>query len=154
MGGWLTARAVTVFLLVAMLIPCSAYATEASPGTTFMVGSIEYEVLSGTSVQVDGVPENSVDVEIPAGVEYEGTTYTVSAIGDHAFNFSPQLTSVRIPDSVISIGDGAFRYCIKLTSVTIPDSVISIGGSAFSHCASLASIAIPDSVTSIENGTF
>ena len=32
-----------------------------------------------------------------------------------------------IPDSVTSIGDYAFSYCTRLTSITIPDSVISIG---------------------------
>ena len=40
------------------------------------------------------------------------------------------ITSVIIPDTVISIGNYAF-YGNKLTSVTIPNSVTSIGNSAF-----------------------
>jgi hypothetical protein len=38
---------------------------------------------------------------------------------------------------VTSIGESAFRYCIELTTITIPDSVTSIGRSAFSKCKNL-----------------
>lgn len=49
--------------------------------------------------------------------------------------------------------DGFF-YCSALTSVTIPNSVISIGNFAFGSCTGLKSITIPSSVTSIENNVF
>ena len=49
------------------------------------------------------------------------------------------------------IGDFAFQRCLGLTSIVIPNSVISIGNSAFSDCTSLTSIIIPNSVTSIES---
>ncbi|MEE0974940.1 MAG: leucine-rich repeat protein [Muribaculaceae bacterium] len=39
-----------------------------------------------------------------------------------------------------SIGDGAFCYCENLTSITIPNSVTSIKRSAFEGCSSLTSI--------------
>ena len=73
----------------------------------------------------------------------------VRAIGDHAFCYCENLTSVAIPDSVTSIGDYAFSGCVALTSVTIPSSVTSIGGSAFSDCSGLTSLTIPSSVSSI-----
>ena len=75
-------------------------------------------------------------------------------IGDHAFHYCDSLTSITIPDSVISIGGGAFRFCSSLRSVTIPDSVISIGEGAFTLCSGLTSIVIPDSVISIGGGAF
>lgn len=53
-----------------------------------------------------------------------------------------------------SIGDSAFRNCSGLTSITIPDSVITIGGGAFYGCTGLTSITIPDSVTSIGDSAF
>ena len=48
---------------------------------------------------------------------------------------------VTIPGSVnflpvTSIGDLAFFYCTNLTSVTIPNSVTSVGGGAFESCTS------------------
>ena len=58
-----------------------------------------------------------------------------------------------IPDSVTEIGT-AFVNCKGLTSLTIPDSVISIVDYAFQHCTGLTSITIPESVTSIGESAF
>src|SRR5262245_56848478 len=54
----------------------------------------------------------------------------VTAIGEDAFLLSTNLTSVTIPNSVISIGGGAFAGT-GLTEVTIPSSVTSIGRHTF-----------------------
>jgi hypothetical protein len=70
-------------------------------------------------------------VNIPATVEYDGETYTVTAIASCAFQYCGGLTSVTIPNSVISIGNEAFEDCKKLTSIHIPASVTSIGVGAF-----------------------
>ena len=78
----------------------------------------------------------------------------VRAIGDQAFYYCENLTSVTIPDSVTSIGGSAFSGCSGLTSVTIPDGVTSIGDYAFSDCSGLTSVTIPSSVTSIGDGAF
>ena len=78
----------------------------------------------------------------------------IRAIGDYAFYYCENLTSVTIPDSVTSIGDYAFAYCVSLTSATIPEGVTSIGGDAFLGCTGLTSVAIPSSVTSTGFETF
>jgi hypothetical protein len=77
----------------------------------------------------------------------------VTSIGSGAFQ-GTGLTSVTIPNSVISIGTSAFFYCTSLASVTIPNSVTTIGDSAFCNCDRLANLTIPDSVTSIGYATF
>ena len=48
---------------------------------------------------------------IPETVTYGGTTYTVTGIGDDAFSFCTELTSVTIPASVTRIGSYAFAGC-------------------------------------------
>jgi len=64
------------------------------------------------------------------------------------------ITSITIPDSVVSIGNYAFAGCSGLTSVTIGNSVTSIGGNAFYNCIALTSVNIPDSVTNVGNQSF
>ena len=78
----------------------------------------------------------------------------MTRIGKYAFENCTSLTSVTIPDSVISIGDYAFSSCTSLTSVTIPDNVTSIGNSAFEYCTSLTSVTIPNNVTNIGYRSF
>ena len=50
----------------------------------------------------------------------------------------------------IAIADDAFLSCRNLTSITIPNSIISLGKSALSGCDSLRCIVIPESVTSLD----
>lgn len=88
-------------------------------------------------------------VVIPESVEYNGSYYSVTSIGESAFSGCLGLTSVTIPESVTSIGVEAFFNCSGLISVTIPESVTSIGSSAFYGCSGLISMFIPNSVTSI-----
>ena len=78
----------------------------------------------------------------------------LTSIGNSAFDYCSNLTSVTIPESVTSIGPWAFYGCSGLTSVTIPESVTSIGKSAFWGCSGLTSVTIPESVTSIGESAF
>lgn len=79
---------------------------------------------------------------------------SVASIGNYAFLYCVNLTSVAIPDGVKSIGEGAFSDCENLTSVTIPSSVTGIGEYAFGGCYRLTSVTIPNSVTSIGEEAF
>ncbi len=65
---------------------------------------------------------------------------SITSIGEHAFAFCEDLTSIEIPNSVTSIGDKAFANCLRLTSIDIPNSVTSIGDWAFNRCEGLSSI--------------
>ena len=78
-----------------------------------------------------------------------GNKYTVTTISECAFKGCFGLTSVTIPNSVISIGSYAFQYCSGLTSVTIGNSVTEISERAFLGCSGVTSVTIPNSVTEI-----
>jgi Flp pilus assembly protein protease CpaA len=86
------------------------------------------------------------DVTIPSVATNAegGFTYTVTVIGDDAFQLCYSLTFVIIPDGVLEIGKGAFSYCDNLAEVTIPKSVTVIGDQAFSSCDMLTEIKVAD----------
>ena len=141
-----------LFLSLAMLVPLPMLAAE----FTTVINEINYvldDVIGKAKVIAWG-SGYSGDVVIPASVEHSGVTYSVTSIGDNAFQSCSALTSVTIPNSVTSIGNYAFEGCSGLTSVTIPNSVTSIGGLAFGGCSGLTSLTIPNSVTSIGNEAF
>lgn len=50
------------------------------------------------------------------------------------------ISSIAIPNSVISIGNKAFMGCKRLANITIPENVIVIDYSAFGDCSSLISV--------------
>ncbi len=140
-------------LLVAMIM---AVSTSAS-AQYIEVDGLFYKILSeeDRTVEVGGYQSVSANLEIPEKiVVFDSETYTVTTIGNGAFDGCSGLTSVTIPTSVTSIGNSAFYGCRGLTSVTIPTSVTSIGNSAFYGCRSLTSVTIPNSVTSIGDPAF
>ena len=131
-------------LLVMMLLPLAANAYDAK------VGGIFYN-LSGTTAEVtykkEGKQSYSGVVTIPSSITYKGKTYSVTNIGENAFEYCKGLTSIEIPNSVITIGRDAFRECKGLTSITIPNSVTEIGDGAFAYCHGLKSIVVADGNT-------
>lgn len=108
---------------------------------------------SKTAVVTDHRSSLKSNVEIPSEVTDNGIVYVVRKIGDGAFTWCMDMTSVIIPNTVTEIGNSAFWGC-GLTSVKIPDSVTEIGTSAFGGCGMLRTVEIPESVTKIRKGTF
>lgn len=102
-------------------------------------------------------------IDIPDTVTKDNIDYTVTAIGDSAFESFPtptNVSSVFIPATVRSIGDSAFSYCNALTTVTFAEGsqLKSIGLAAFYGTEQLypkfKEIKIPDSVETIGSGAF
>lgn len=118
-------------LLIAAALPMSAVAS-----------SSDFDIQNGSLVKYNGP---GGDVVIPAGV---------TSIGNYAFSWNDNLTSVAIPNGVTTIGESAFRSCANLRGVSIPGSVTRIGMSAFFQCGALTGVTIPDSVTSIGMDAF
>lgn len=137
----------TTFLLLALLLPATALSHD------FEVDGIYYNI-NGNEVLVTYKNDWNTAVytgaiSIPSTVTYNGTTYSVTTIGDYAFYGCTELTSITIPNSVTTIEYNAFSGCTGLTSLTIPNSVTTIEYDAFYSCTSLVSIEIPNSVTYI-----
>ena len=73
----------------------------------------------------------------------------VTAINSYDFN-DCSLTSIMLPNTIITIGYAAFDGCTGLTSIIIPNSVTTIEGFAFAGSCGMSSIEIPSSVTSLQ----
>ena len=95
-------------------------------------------------------PAPKGDLKIPAtlgGVK-------VTGIGEEAFRFCNDLTSVTVPEGVTHIDTHALAYCRGLQSVTLPSSLRDIGYAAFGKDAELKSVTIPNGVKSIAADAF
>lgn len=60
-------------------------------------------------------------------------------ISDAAFFFCEEMTSVKLPGTLMYIGDMAFFYCAGLSKVEIPESVTHIGDGVFGGCCNIKS---------------
>ena len=79
-----------------------------------------YDVLDGNTVAAHFLqPDEEGKVEIPATVEIDGKTYTVTAIAAGAFKDNKELAEVTIPGTVTTIGDGAFAGCENLRAIYV-----------------------------------
>ena len=89
---------------------------------------------------ITGPVGKPTELDIPSKIIVKEQEYTTTSIGDYAFSYGRGLTSITIPEGVISIGDYAFSECSGLTSITIPESVKSVGNGVFSYCYALAEV--------------
>ena len=139
----------TVLLFILALLPIIANADAVE------IDGIWYNLVNISKVKTAEVTKNpnisyysgsySSEIDIPAKVTYEGTEFDVTSIGAGAFSYCHNaITSITIPNSVISIGSNAFYRCEGLNSIAIPYSVTSIGSNAFGDCSGLTSVHITD----------
>jgi len=64
------------------------------------------------------------------------------------------LTTVILPEGLLTVGTHAFLRCKSLKQVTIPDSVTHIGNYAFSTCEALESVVLGSGITEISYRMF
>ena len=98
--------------------------------------------------------DGMLSVDVQETVEYDGEAYTVTAIGDEAFNNCWGLKAVSLPSTLQTVGQLAFGYCTSLRSVSIPEEVTKIDNEAFTGCSALASVEIGSSVETIGDYAF
>ena len=147
-----TARKICLSILGVLLLISTLYAIIRPIVDPFYNNPLEYSLSdNGEYYSVSGVLDSKAsNIEIPATIDGKPVKY----ISDAAFKDCESITSVTIPNGILSIGASAFEGCKSLTNVVIPNSVNSIGDSAFEACGSLTNIVIPDSVASIGDSVF
>ena len=149
-------------LMILTMLPLAASAYDAKIGALYfnlnssdMTASVTYKERTGWTTVIN---DYTGAIEIPSEVAYgegdDSKTYTVTSIGNSAFQGCKDVTSIIIPNSVTSIGNRAFSGCTGLTSMAIPNSVKIIESLAFSNCSNLNSIVIGNSVKTIEDEAF
>ena len=141
-----------------LLLLASAIATSLSAAAyDFESAGIYYNITGNNTVEVTYSDRDnntySGSVSIPETVTNNGTEYSVTKIGEYAFQGSA-VTSVSMPECITSIDYNAFSGCQNLESVTLPESLTTLGSYAFKACKLLKTIKIPSGVTAIPDQCF
>lgn len=116
------------------------------------IGDFSYDI-TGTEITITGYNGAAPKVIIGSSYEIEGVVCMVTAIAEEAFLENAVMESVTIPDTVRSIGDYAFDYCENLTSVILNEGLQTIGAGAFEGCP-LTKIVLPKSLVLIDEYGF
>lgn len=77
----------------------------------------------------------------------------IESLPDYAFYNYDVLSSLSLPNTLVSIGSNAFTDCDNLLSLDTRN-VVSVGDSAFANCDRLVQVNVGDSARSIGNGVF
>lgn len=144
---------------------------------TILVDNIYYTFgINKQSVWVvRGETEYSGSIVIPSQINYEGAVYPVDKIAGRAFYNCTNLSSVTLPESIVSIEEDAFyntgiynnasnwekgvlyvSNCLIMADkslsghYTIKTDTRMLAWGAFANCTALTSITIPNGITSIE----
>ena len=157
--------------LISLLV--ALFATTALWAYDFKYGDLYYNITSGSDKTVEVTCQELLSsknyagltsVTIPTTVSYNGTTYSVTSIGECAFMWCTGLTSITISNSVKCIEVSAFSGCDGLISIVVESSNTTYDSrdncNAIVETKSNALIAgcktttIPNSITSIGNSAF
>ena len=147
-----------LLMLIGLLLPMSVIAYDCCINGIYYNldisgGQAEVTCLHSKGLEVTNRPYTG-DIVIPKAISYGKKMYTVTAIGDEAFNYCTRLTSVELPNTILSIGQYAFDDCWKLEAINIPNSLKTIKSFAFRNCSSLLSIKLTENVTDIRDFAF
>lgn len=157
-------RLFSVLMAIVMTFSILPTFVFAETGDTFTVNTdngipVFYKVLTedanGGTVAVvrqgskPAIPTDTFELTLPETVENNGKTYTVTEIGESAFEGCTNLEYIKLPSSLTKIRNKAFYGCSDLWDVEIDSEYPpEIGDNVFEGCAIELLIFIPDNTMS------
>lgn len=133
-------KLLTLVLMLIATINTLAYDFE-SNGIYYNILSKKKHTCAVTSQPESSNKKYAGNIVIPSTVQdNDGVDYTVSAIGDFAFQDCVKLQNVVLPITIQSVGSEAFENCVLLESIVLPQSVVTLGYYSFRGCISIESI--------------
>ena len=123
-------------IIIAVLLATTVARTFAFTAVAPTGQTVEYSVLSATTVSVAGAhwdnPSEPLGwLQIPATVSDGEQTYQVTEIKLRAFNNNSGLTRITLPEGLTTIGQLAFRNCTALDTIELPSTLTRINAQAF-----------------------
>lgn len=145
--------------LVAHWVPTSVFSLSLKSDNTYSITDCDSSVSGNLIIpnKFNGLLINELEENSFANLNQLTSVIlpdSIISIDNYAFYNCPKLVSVNISESVTSIGNSAFEKCSLLDTMIVPDSVTSIGSNAFVNCSSLTSVTIGKNVEQIAKGTF
>lgn len=113
-------------------------------------GDLFYGISDGVAIVYDVDANFSGELVIPETLD----GHPVYAISNYAFQGTPGLTAVTVPDTVQIIGSHAFRNCRNLKRVTVGAFVRLIEDQAFYGCTSLEQICFRGKAPQLQSQVF
>lgn len=143
----------SILITMMLFLGWGAIAQSAS----FVSNGIVYGITSSQTVEVQPYhvllgSAYSGSITIPQTVESDGTTYTVTAVGESAFEGCTGVTGLSLPATVRNIGSYCFYNC-NFTSLQLPDSLRTLGDHAFLY-SRISSLHLPACFEEYGNATF
>lgn len=153
-------RTFTTLVSGMILMSCAIAQAEENPPYIFDSIGLKFEVSETGKASVIGYNRDVFNKEnwelnyYLETVTHNGTTYDIDAIGDGAFENSPNLRWIEKFVSIVSIGDRAFKDCINLPLFRYNEVLTTIGESAFENCSQMHGLTISPELKSIGANAF
>ena len=100
---------------------------------------------------VKKIPKNCFENSLLTSIVMPESLVTIE---NNAFSGCARLAKADLNDKLESISYNVFSDCVSLLSVDLPASLKTLGSSAFNGCTNLTTIIIPEKVRTIDNQTF
>jgi len=124
----------------------SAQTSQYNPESDFQASK------SGNAVTIKNYVGKATVVNIPPTIQGSPVT-SIEGFTNPNNPANEKITSITIPENVITIGQLSFSGLESLASLTIPASVTSIGANAFQYCTGLTSVTFGGSKTTIASNS-